>query len=305
VIPARLVVASHFNGPRASSCRSQNLLWWKTLRLVLCRRGRERQARSIVPSCCASVTFERNRNMTTSKASVVVVVNPYSSGIVICHELIRRGYPVIAVWTHGILDCSFLASHLPLTYEGQALALLEEIEERADDTLETMSNRIRQAATSVRTIAACIAGGEFGVTYADQLSELMGLQSNGTHVPNRRSKKHQQELIKAAGLRSIRQSGGSSLTDVMDFLRFEQYPIVVKPNASAGTEGVKLCHNIQDATEHVNKLTGSEMLNGEVCSDVLCQEFLRGAEYVVDHVSRNGRHVTTAVWVYDKRPVSD
>jgi biotin carboxylase len=150
-----------------------------------------------------------------------------------------------------------------------------------------------------------MAGGEFGVTYADRLSEFMGLHSNGTHVPNRRSKKHQHELIKAAGLRSIRQSGGSSLTDVMDFLRIEQYPIVVKPNASAGTEGVKLCHKIQEATEHFNKLTGSEMLNGEVCSDVLCQEFLRGAEYVVDHVSRNGRHVTTAVWVYDKRPVSD
>jgi biotin carboxylase len=243
--------------------------------------------------------------MALSKSDVVVVVNPYSSGIVICHELIRRGYPVIAVWTHGILDCSFLASHLPLTYEGQAVSFLKEIEERADDTLESMSHRIHRAATEARTVAACMTGGEFGVEYADQLSEFMGLYSNGTHVPNRRSKKHQQELVKAAGLRSIRQAGGSSLVDVIDFLRDEQYPVVVKPNSSAGTEGVKLCHTIQEATEHFTYLKCTEMLNGDVCSEVLCQEFLRGAEYVVDHVSRNGRHVTTAIWVYDKRPVSD
>merc|ERR1711879_524855 len=34
---------------------------------------------------------------------------------------------------------------------------------------------------------------------------------------------------------------------------------------------------------------------------VLCQEFLKGKEYVVDHVSRDGVHKTTMVWVYDKR----
>jgi biotin carboxylase len=242
--------------------------------------------------------------MTESESSaVVVVVNPFSSGIVICHELIRRGYPVIAVWTCGILHCSFLAPHLPLSYEGQPLAFLAEIEERADDTLEKMSHRIREAATKSRKIAACMTGDEFRVEYADQLSEFMGLQSNGTHVPNRRNKKNQQELIKAAGLRSIRQAGGSSLMDVMDFLRAEEYPIVVKPNASAGTEGVKLCHTIQEATEHFAALKCMELQDGKQCIEVLCQEFLRGAEYVVDHVSRNGRHVTTAIWVYDKRPV--
>merc|ERR1711879_752187 len=34
---------------------------------------------------------------------------------------------------------------------------------------------------------------------------------------------------------------------------------------------------------------------------VLCQEFLKGKEYVIDHVSRDGVHKTTMVWVYDKR----
>ena len=37
---------------------------------------------------------------------------------------------------------------------------------------------------------------------------------------------------------------------------------------------------------------------------VLCQEFLKGTEYVVDHVSRDGVHKTMMVWVYDKRPTN-
>jgi len=34
------------------------------------------------------------------------------------------------------------------------------------------------------------------------------------------------------------------------------------------------------------------------------QEFLKGKEYVVDHVSRDGIHKTCMVWVYDKRPAN-
>ena len=45
-----------------------------------------------------------------------------------------------------------------------------------------------------------------------------------------------------------------------------------------------------------------QMVNGGECPSVLCQEFLRGKEYVVDHVSRDGVHKVVMVWVYDKRP---
>lgn len=48
----------------------------------------------------------------------------------------------------------------------------------------------------------------------------------------------------------------------------------------------------------------SQMVNGGECPAVLCQEFLRGKEYVVDHVSRDGIHKTVMVWVYDKRPAN-
>ena len=125
-----------------------------------------------------------------------------------------------------------------------------------------------------------------------------------TEIPNRRDKKLQQELIRDLGLRSVRQAGGKEFSEVESFLRTEEYPVVLKPVESAGSDGVKLCHNFNEAKEHFNVLMKSQMVNGGEVPAVLCQEFLKGKEYVVDHVSRDGIHKTTMVWVYDKRPAN-
>jgi biotin carboxylase len=142
------------------------------------------------------------------------------------------------------------------------------------------------------------------VDLANALSERLAVRTNGTKIPNRRDKKVQQELIKASGLRSVRQAGGDKFEDVEPFLQTESYPVVLKPTESAGSDGVKLCHNFNEAKEHFELLMKSQMVNGGNCPSVLCQEFLRGKEYVVDHVSRNGVHKTVMLWVYNKRPVN-
>ena len=137
-------------------------------------------------------------------------------------------------------------------------------------------------------------------------SALLRRQQNGTDIPHRRDKKLQQELVKGAGLRSVRQAGGANFSDVEEFLRTETFPVVVKPVESAGSDGVKLCHSFEEAKEHFNILMNSQQrVGGDGCHGaVLCQEFLRGKEYVVDHVSRDGVHKTTMCWVYDKRPAN-
>jgi biotin carboxylase len=67
-------------------------------------------------------------------------------------------------------------------------------------------------------------------------------------------------------------------------------------------DGVKLCHTFQEAKEHFLYLSMEhELVNGGSCGQVLCQEFLKGKEYVVDQVSLDGVHKTIMVWVYDKR----
>lgn len=173
------------------------------------------------------------------------------------------------------------------------------------NTLTETAIAVTEAATPFE-VKACICGGESGVAFCDALSEKLGVLTNGTDIPKRRDKKLQQELIKGVGLRSVRQAGSGKFEEVEEFLRTEQYPVVVKPVESAGSDGVKLCHSFEEAKEHFHLLMNSQQRVGGAGSHaaVLCQEFLRGKEYVVDHVSLNGVHKTTMCWVYDKRPAN-
>jgi len=242
------------------------------------------------------------KRMTTIDASreVVVVTDPYSTGCLICKEIQFRGYRVIALWTKGFSE--EMKTHVPLSC-GQ-MNYFAEVDE-AEDVGET-TRRLYKAAGAFR-IVACIAGGEAGVDAADILSERLLVRTNGAQgvFANRRDKKVQQELIKAAGIRSVRQAAGKEWNDTVEkFLKSETYPVVLKPTDSAGSDGVKLCHNFEEAKEHFHALFEVEAVNGGFNTEVLCQEFLRGKEYVVDTVSRDGEHKTCAIWVYDKRPAN-
>jgi biotin carboxylase len=239
------------------------------------------------------------KRMTTVDASkeVVVLVDPYSTGCCVAEEILKRGYRVIALWTKGFNP--EMKTHVPLSVG--RIEYLREVEEAG--SLEETSSAVYKAAGEYRVVA-CLAGGEAGVDLADALSEKMNLRTNGTRIPNKRDKKLQQELIKKQGLRSVRQACGTKFSEVEGFLKKESYPLVLKPVESAGSDGVKLCHNFDEAKEHFHILMDSQMVNGGDCPAVLCQEFLRGKEYVVDHVSRDGIHKCVAVWVYDKRPAN-
>lgn len=225
------------------------------------------------------------------------MVTPYSTGCCIAEEVQRRGYKLLCLWNRTF--CEEMKKHVPtsvtnLSYHAEVTEL---------DTLDDTIAALHKAAGDY-TIVSVICGGEAGVDLADALSERMGFITNGTDIPNRRDKKVQQELIRDIGLRSIRQAGGSTFNQVEPFLRKEKFPVVVKPVDSAGSDGVKLCHSFDEAKEHFHHLLKTQMVNGDTCNEVLCQEYLRGKEYVVDHVSRNGEHKTVMCWVYDKRPAN-
>jgi len=232
------------------------------------------------------------------RSKLVVLVDPYSTGCVVAQEMTRRGYQVMALWTFGFAEEMKL--HVPLACAG--LEYFAEVTEMENDVQGTID--LLQKTAGDLTIVACLAGGEAGVDFADVVSERMGLLTNGTGIANRRDKKIQQELIAATGMRSVRQAGGDKFEDVDAFLKTESYPLVVKPTESAGSDGVKLCHSYEEAKEHFHLLMKKQLVNGGICPAVLCQEFLRGKEYIVDHVSRDGVHKTCAVWVYERRPAN-
>jgi len=107
---------------------------------------------------------------------------------------------------------------------------------------------------------------------------------------------------KEAGLRAVREASGTKWAEVAGFLEIESLPVVVKPVESAGSDGVMLCRTKQEAEAHFHLLMNAQRKVGSQGAAVLVQEFLKGKEYVVDHVSRDGVHKTVGLWVYDKRP---
>merc|ERR1712151_348137 len=64
------------------------------------------------------------------------------------------------------------------------------------------------------------------------------------------------------------------------------------------------CMSIEEAKAHFNLLMTSQRQLGSSSPAVLVQEFLKGREDVVDHVSLDGEHKTMMLWVYDKRPTN-
>lgn len=239
------------------------------------------------------------------RRQVAVFVDPYSTGCIVAQEMQKRGFLIIALWTATFADAMKL--HVPKTCG--RMDYFAQVDQQG--TLEETKQALLKISNG-HAIAAVIAGGEAGVDYADALSEYfeqtrdsavdtMPILTNGTEIPNRRDKYVQQELIKQAGLRGVRQAGSDKFEEVESFLKTESFPVVLKPTESAGSDGVKLCYGFDEAQEHFHKLMSSQLVNGGDCPSVLCQEFLKGTEYVVDHVSKDGVHKTCMVWVYDKR----
>uniref|UniRef100_A0A7S4SP54 ATP-grasp domain-containing protein n=1 Tax=Alexandrium monilatum TaxID=311494 RepID=A0A7S4SP54_9DINO len=226
----------------------------------------------------------------------VVIVDPLSTGCSLALEAASRGYSVIALWD-GDLPQEVMF-HTPAS--AKSLHYHAVVHERA--TVEETAAAVLAAAGNLG-LAACIAGAEPGVSLADALSQELGLRTNGISAA-RRNKWCQQESVRSAGLRAVRQACGSQWCDLRAFVEAEPMPIIVKPAEGAGSDGVRLCRSPKEAEAHVRLLAKRPHIFGLQNKEVLCQEFLRGREYVVDHVSRDGEHKTMMVWVYDKRPAN-
>jgi len=166
---------------------------------------------------------QTNSNLHAHEA--VIVVTPYSTGCCVALEIQELGYQIICLWSQGF--SSTMKTHVPNSCRGK-LVYAAEVEQAS--TLQGTADLVKDIAQSNDwTIVACVCGGEAGIDLADSLSEQLGLLTNGTDVANRRDKKVQQELIKAAGMRGVRQAAGTCVEQVDAFLRSERYPLIVKP----------------------------------------------------------------------------
>ncbi|MFD9981984.1 ATP-grasp domain-containing protein [Streptomyces massasporeus] len=143
---------------------------------------------------------------------------------------------------------------------------------------------------------AVMAGHEFGVEFADRLSEALGLPTNGTALSKARRDKYTMiETIKAAGLRGARQLLATSADELEAWHAEHGGRVVVKPLSSAGNDGIRFCDTPQDSAAAFLELTGADNLFSQRNEGVVAQEYLYGGEYMINTVSRDGRHHVTDI----------
>jgi len=165
--------------------------------------------------------------------------------------------------------------------------------------------------STVRRLAAhapvcVIAGSEAGVPLADRLSELMGLPGNGSRLSGaRRNKFTMMETLHAAGVRSVSQFKSSDVESVLSWAEDHgTLPVVAKPLSSCNTDGVVICFTMDEVRRAARDVLSTRDAFGLPNTEVLVQAYLDGDEYIVDTVSRNGRHFVSSVWKYEKTLVN-
>lgn len=222
-----------------------------------------------------------------------VVVDAYSTGARLAPRFHAAGLDVVHVQS----------SPQPPDFYLRAL--------QREDFVENVIHEGDIEATAARVAvfdpAFVVVGSEPGVLVSDALSERLGLPSNGTALSAARRDKHlMAQALRAAGVRAIEEiKTGDAEQAIAWAAERDDWPVVVKPVDSAGTDGVVLCETpdairaaFAETIGRPNALHGSN-------EQLLVQELLRGTQLFTDSISWDGVHHVSECWRDNKRRVGE
>lgn len=222
-------------------------------------------------------------------ADRIVIVDGYSTGRDLVRELRDRGVECIHLQSEPAIPTDVRKCfdpspyHQNLGYLGDAQAAAEKLAELAPD--------------------AVVAGSEWGVIFAESVAHGLGLPTNRNEMIHaRRDKFEMIEAVRRHGLLVADQAVFSTVEDAHDWAeKRNKWPLVVKPLASAGSDGVTICQNHEDIDSAFKKALGRVNGMGGYNDRLLVQSFLSGPQYIVNTVSHTGRHYITDAWEMDLR----
>ena len=154
---------------------------------------------------------------------------------------------------------------------------------------------------------AIASGCELGVPLTDKLAKAIGAPGNSPNTTDlRRDKSQMQAALKKNGVRHIRSKQITTSEEAIEFAdEIGNYPIVLKPILSSGSDGLHFCRDKSELEKWMSNMLGQKNWSGNINQELLVQEYISGTEYIINCVSHNGTHVMTDMWVYNKVPVGD
>lgn len=206
------------------------------------------------------------------KREVVVIVDGISTGKYLAPLFRESGYDVVHV-------SSNLGKQLSVPFKGQDYV---EVFEESDVLLAELKGLDK-------VIKAVIPGCESGIDLAEKLQRDFDLPRNKFNPSQGiRNKFYMQENLRRAGLPAINQLLTHDYQELLRWVDTQQYPIVLKPMDSAGSDGVYICSNESELKKYFQKILGSKNIYHLKNQKVLCQEYIGGQEFMVHTVSKNG-----------------
>jgi biotin carboxylase len=224
-------------------------------------------------------------------APAVAIVDPYSSGTMYAPALRRAGLSPVAVTSWPPPARSLAGSFRPGDFD-QCWS--------EEHGRPGVMERVAQLSP-----VAVVPGTASGVELADELAA--SLTPGRSNVPElalaRRHKGAMVAAVGASGLPVARSVSARRPEDVERWIADEGMSgldLVLKPAASAGTDGVVLSEGGRGWHRAMRRLQDQVNLLGAVNEEIVVQEYLKGTEYCIDTFTCDGRHTVTNICRYGK-----
>lgn len=233
-----------------------------------------------------------------------VIVDAYSTGRFLAKELVRLGYRLIHIQSRQDVPEFFQDGFgaecfsLSLVWNGQL---------SADKPYEAVSSSTGRDSLSMEAIVSLVqgyspkfvvAGSELGIVCADKLAALLGLEGNDVATSALRKDKFlMQASLKEAGIHGIDSLQTADVNHAIAFFQQrDAKPVVIKPLSSAGSDGVLICKTPTEIEKAFHLLLGAKNFLGGVNHHLLIQEKIEGTQYIINTVSRQGKHYLCDMW---------
>lgn len=153
-----------------------------------------------------------------------------------------------------------------------------------------------------KNVLCVIPGTETGVEAAERIARGLGLAGNDPKTSElRRDKFCMHRALRKVGLSDIKQVKCYDTDSAVAWATDQNcWPLVVKPVASAGADGVTFCYTKEEVRAACDKIIGHKNKLGLVNDSVVLQERIVGQQFIVNAVSLNGKHFISEIWRDEK-----
>lgn len=219
---------------------------------------------------------------------LVAIVDGYRLGNLFAPRLVKRGYQCVHIQSDSLLHKNFINSFKSDDYIAHFVF---------DNNIDYIINSLKKL-----NVKFVIPGHEKGVMLADKMSERMGVNTNGTQLSSARRNKYKMlDALRASEVETSQYFMANNRGEAINYAKIiGKWPVIIKPIASAGGEGVAFCYSLEEVASAFDKVLNVENFLGLKNESALVQSLIKGKDYMVNTVSVNGKHFLSDIWFSKK-----